>query len=98
MPPAAVRRLYRAARKEKDRMNHECPRCGGTGRRATARTANGRELERHERSGTPCYACGGSGVMSHCCGAIIDDDERMWTLCHRPADHTGPHSDEWPRR
>jgi hypothetical protein len=38
-----------------------CATCGGSGKRATARTANGRELERHERSGTPCDACGGDG-------------------------------------
>lgn len=38
-----------------------CSQCGGTGRRSTARSANGRELERHERSGTPCDACGGRG-------------------------------------
>ena len=33
-----------------------------------------------------------------CCGAIVDDTGPAWTLCHRPFDHTGPHSDEWPRR
>jgi hypothetical protein len=36
-----------------------CRQCGGSGKRATARSANGRELERHEKSGTPCDACGG---------------------------------------
>lgn len=38
-----------------------CPTCGGSGQRSTARSANGRELERHERSGTPCDDCGGDG-------------------------------------
>lgn len=38
-----------------------CPQCDGSGRRATARSANGRELERHERSGTPCDRCKGTG-------------------------------------
>ncbi len=35
----------------------DCPECGGTGRRSTARSANGRELERHEKRGTPCALC-----------------------------------------
>lgn len=38
-----------------------CPTCGGSGQRSTARTAKGSELERHERSGTPCDDCGGYG-------------------------------------
>lgn len=36
-----------------------CRACGGSGRRSTARSAGGRELERHEKRGTPCDACGG---------------------------------------
>jgi len=36
-------------------------------------------------------------TMHHCCGAIVDNTRPTWTLCHRPADHTGRHSDEWPR-
>ncbi len=38
-----------------------CATCGGSGSRATAKTAKGSALERHERSGTPCDACGGDG-------------------------------------
>lgn len=38
-----------------------CPTCGGSGQRATAKSANGSELERHERAGTPCDDCGGDG-------------------------------------
>lgn len=41
-----------------------CPTCGGSGQRATARTANGRELERHERAGTPCDDCDGTGHIT----------------------------------
>lgn len=40
---------------------YECPQCGGTGQRATARTANGRDLARHERHGTKCDRCNGTG-------------------------------------
>lgn len=38
-----------------------CPACGGSGQRATALSAKGSELERHERSGTTCDECGGDG-------------------------------------
>lgn len=41
-----------------------CYRCNGSGRRSTARSASGRELERHEKYGTPCDVCGGSGRVS----------------------------------
>lgn len=40
-----------------------CRACGGTGRRATAVSAKGRELERHERRGTPCPECGGRAAI-----------------------------------
>ena len=40
----------------------------------------------------------GPNPETRCCGAIVDDTGPAWTLCHRPFDHTGPHSDEWPRR
>ena len=38
-----------------------CPYCAGTGHRSTARSAKGSELERHEKHGTPCGKCGGTG-------------------------------------
>jgi hypothetical protein len=44
-----------------DEPDDECEACGGSGERATALSANGSELERHERSGTKCDVCGGSG-------------------------------------
>lgn len=47
-----------------------CGTCGGSGQRATARSANGRELERHERAGTPCDVCGGSGRVSEIRGYL----------------------------
>jgi hypothetical protein len=47
---------------DEDEDEDECPTCSGSGQRATARTANGSELERHERSGTPCDDCGGTGT------------------------------------
>jgi hypothetical protein len=39
----------------------DCETCGGSGRRATAKSTSGRELERHERSGTKCDDCRGEG-------------------------------------
>lgn len=39
-----------------------CRQCGGSGKRSTARSASGRELERHERHGTPCDTCRGAGI------------------------------------
>lgn len=39
-----------------------CIQCAGTGQRATAKTANGRDLERHEKHGTRCDGCGGTGI------------------------------------
>ncbi len=41
-------------------IQYVCGQCGGTGQRSTALSANGRELERHERNGSPCDACGGA--------------------------------------
>lgn len=43
-------------------MRPVCSTCGGSGKRSTARSARGRELERHERRGTPCATCKGTGV------------------------------------
>lgn len=41
----------------------KCSTCGGSGQRSTAKSADGRELERHEKRGTPCDSCGGSGSL-----------------------------------
>lgn len=56
----AIRRRYIIAFLE------TCPTCGGSGKRSTARSARGRELERHEKYGTPCGNCGGSGASIYC--------------------------------
>jgi len=40
-----------------------CQTCGGSGQRATAKSADGHELERHERSGTSCDDCHGYGQI-----------------------------------
>lgn len=39
----------------------QCSLCGGSGRRATASSARGSALERHERRPEPCPKCRGSG-------------------------------------
>lgn len=38
-----------------------CKQCGGSGQRATALSTSGHELERHERQGTKCDRCNGTG-------------------------------------
>lgn len=38
----------------------DCRVCGGSGKSSTARSASGRELERHERRGSPCFTCNGA--------------------------------------
>lgn len=61
-----------------------CPECGGNrvvaackGARATARSANGSELARHERSGSAC----GQPVVE---GSYVgwDEKERLHTTCY----------------
>lgn len=44
-------------------LDIKCWQCGGSGKRATAVSTSGRELARHERSGTPCRECKGRGTL-----------------------------------
>lgn len=67
-------------------MTAQCQACGGSGKRATALSSEGGELERHERFGTRCDVCKGSGIQPLC-------GERRTALvaCHLLLGHAGPH-------
>lgn len=54
----------------------KCDTCGGSGRRATACSAKGRGLEHHERRGTPCDSCKGTGLKPKDSGRGTTDESR----------------------
>jgi len=66
LPDKAVKKLWHD--EQADPENHPsrkiCPSCGGTGRRATVKSAiSSSELARHDRRGTRCSECKGTGTI-----------------------------------